>query len=437
MINQEEYSVSEKPAGSLPHQAGNTRMQEPDFLKEFRLKAADSYNNLAVPTTRDEQWKYTPVKSILQADFTSISESVNSEINESVLEAYDIKGLDCYHIVLINGQYSKQHSQVLSEADAAGMQILPFQEAVHTASFKEYFNKRPADATDYFSALNLSKVEGGIFIEVARGYKVSKPVYVLNLLGASGNTMLNTRNLVIVHELAQIELIECSAGRNAESKLVLNHSGEVFLARQAHASQVFIQRGNKGTSFFNKNECFLSADSNFSNYTFTLQGAFTRNNLNLYLEQAGIEAHMYGFYQTSDNELVDNHTLADHQVNNCMSSEHYKGILNGKSSGVFNGKVVVHPDAQKTNAYQQNNSILLGKESSMNSKPELVIFADDVKCSHGSTIGQLNADSLFYLKARGISEETAKLLLIKAFAHELTLRLKPDALRDHLNELIG
>ncbi len=437
MTNQQEYSFAEKQPGTL-----ETNLQgapaEPAFLQELRIRAAKSLSELAVPTISQESWKYTSVKRAMGHEFQTDSKPAAGKDYTAALAAVEIKGLDCYRIVLVNGLYHAGLSSSFTGEDKVSVKLYPFQQAFEEAAFATHFNRLNSAETEYFSAMNLARADRGLFIEVARGYTVSKPVYIINLLDSAENIFLNTRNLVIIHELASVDLVETTINvSHAEVQINLNHHGECFLAPQARATEVFIQRGNANTALLNKNEIFMSADSNYNNHTYTLEGAFTRNNLNMYLEGPGIEAHMYGFYQTKDGELVDNHTLADHQVNNCMSSEHYKGILNGKSSGVFNGKVVVHPDAQKTNAYQQNNSILLGKNSSMNSKPELVIFADDVKCSHGSTIGQLNPDSLFYLKARGIAEETAKLLLIKAFAHELTLRLKPEALREHLNELIG
>lgn len=431
MTNQQEYA-----AGTLENTGIKIKTAEPVYIEELRAKALAAFNKLQAPGTHDEDWKYTSVKSVLSPEFSEKIVSSGADLHEAI-EAASVKGLEVYRIILINGLYSAELSAQLSDADKSGLTLLPFHEAVSTDSFKAHFNRLPRFETEYFAALNLGKASRGLFIEVATGFTVSRPLHIINLLDAADAAFLNTRNLVVVHALGSVELIESTVCKSETAKIVLNHTGEFFLGDQARASQIFIQQGNQNSSIINRNETFLSRDCNFSNHTYTLQGAFTRNNLNMYLEGPGIEAHMYGFYQTQDGELVDNHTLADHQVNNCMSSEHYKGILNGKSSGVFNGKVVVHPDAQKTNAYQQNNSILLGKNSTMNSKPELVIFADDVKCSHGSTIGQLNPDHLFYLKARGIEEETAKLLLIKAFAHELTLRLQPEALREHLNELIG
>ena len=250
------------------------------------------------------------------------------------------------------------------------------------------------------------------------------------------NQFLNTRNLIILQEGASIELIESTIISSTGVRIVQNAYSEILIKDQAHASLIIIQQGNSSSALIGRNNVYFSRNSRFDSHTFTLSGAFTRNNLNLYFREKGSEAHMNGFYKIGNSEFVDNHTLADHQKSHCISNELYKGILSGKSNGVFNGKVFVHPDAQKTNAYQQNNSILLSPEANMNSKPELEIFADDVKCSHGSTIGQLNADALFYLKARGISEESGKQLMIRAFAHDITRRLKNEVLQDHINELI-
>jgi Fe-S cluster assembly protein SufD len=211
----------------------------------------------------------------------------------------------------------------------------------------------------------------------------------------------------------------------------------VIADRDARVDHLVIQATEVGTSLVNHTTVRQKKQSLYNNYTFTFPGAeLVRNDLQMRLEEDHTETHLYGLYLTAGQQLVDNHTLVDHQKPFCFSNELYKGVLLERSTGVFNGKVYVHQDAQKTNAFQQNNNLVISKHATIDSKPELEIFADDVKCSHGSTVGQFNEDALFYLRARGIGEEMAKALLITAFAFDVTEKVKVAAIVHYINQMI-
>jgi len=207
--------------------------------------------------------------------------------------------------------------------------------------------------------------------------------------------------------------------------------------QQAYLHHYDLQTGRAGMRFVQRTEAAQLKHSNYSNYTFTLPGAdFVRNNLVLHLDAPDLESHLYGLYLAAGSQLVDNHTEVHHKHPNGESNQLYKGVLLDKAKAVFNGKIYVYPDAQKTNAFQQSNNILFSDKATVNAKPQLEIFADDVKCSHGTTVGQLSGDALFYLRSRGISEDSAKNMMVNAFAFDVTQKIKNEALRVYLERLV-
>jgi Fe-S cluster assembly protein SufD len=235
-----------------------------------------------------------------------------------------------------------------------------------------------------------------------------------------------------------MDLIETNLADNQTHHVFVNGVTEIALATQAQFNHYDIQTGRENMRFVQRTEATQQKHSNYSNYTFTLPGSdVVRNTLNLHLDQAETESHLYGLYFAGGKQLVDNHTEVHHKFPNCESNQLYKGVLAGNSKAVFNGKIYVYEDAQKTNAFQQSNNILLSDKATVDAKPQLEIFADDVKASHGTTVGQLDKEALFYLKSRGIGEQSAKNMMINAFAFDVTQKVKHEALRKYLEKLIA
>jgi Fe-S cluster assembly protein SufD len=241
----------------------------------------------------------------------------------------------------------------------------------------------------------------------------------------------------VINRNGELSVIESIVSGKSGGKVWVNSLTEIVVHADARMDHTVIQTAGKGIRLLQHTTIRQKKQSLYNNYTFTLPGAeLVRNDLQARLEEDHTESHLYGLYLAAGQQLIDNHTLVDHQKPFCFSNELYKGVLLEQSTGVFNGKVYVHRDAQKTNAFQQNNNLVISKKATIDSKPELEIFADDVKCSHGSTVGQFSEDALFYLRARGIGEDTAKSLLINAFAFDVTEKLKIPAVEAHINELI-
>jgi Fe-S cluster assembly protein SufD len=296
-----------------------------------------------------------------------------------------------------------------------------------------------------------------IIIRVDPGYLPDKPLHIMHVFTADRNLLVQPRHVVLVNRNAALTIIESvlsvegasiSPARNGSSaaengtaiqpKILVNTLTEIILEQDAQLEHTMIQTPGKDTRVIQHTTVRQKRQSLYSNFTFTFPGSeLVRNELYIRMEEEYAQSHLYGLYLTGGKQLVDNHTLVDHQKPNCQSNELYKGVLLEQSTGVFNGKIYVHKDAQKTNAFQQNNNLVISKKATIDSKPQLEIFADDVKCSHGSTVGQFSEDALFYLRSRGIGEDAAKGLLITAFAFDVTEKIRMPALRTHINHLIG
>ena len=267
-----------------------------------------------------------------------------------------------------------------------------------------------------------------------------KPLHIVHVYTADRNLLVQPRHTVIVNRNAALTVIESviSSLPADGPKILVNSLAEIMIEQDAQLEHILIQTAGPSTRLIHHTTVRQKRQSLFNNFTITLPGSeLVRNELHVRMEEEYSETHLYGLYLTGGRQLVDNHTLVDHQKPSCQSNELYKGVLLDQSTGVFNGKIYVHKDAQKTNAFQQNNNLVIGDRATIDSKPQLEIFADDVKCSHGSTVGQFSEEALFYLRSRGIGEQAAKGLLINAFAFDVTEKIRIPALRSHINHLIG
>jgi Fe-S cluster assembly protein SufD len=278
----------------------------------------------------------------------------------------------------------------------------------------------------------------GLFIEVAANTLLDKPLHVVHVFTTGNdNVFIQPRHLIVVQKGASFKLIESVVSQKSTSKIFVNSLTEVFIEENANCDHYVLQTAQSGTRLVTATEVSQLRHSVYSNYTFSLPGAeIIRNNLHLSLNDKETETHLYGLYLGAGSQLIDNHSLVNHKMPHCNSNEIYKGVLTENSTGVFNGKIYVQPDAQKTNAFQQNNNLLLSDKASVNSKPQLEIFADDVKCSHGSTVGQLSKEAMFYLQSRGIGEQKARALLVKAFLFDVTEKIKIPDVEEFVNQLI-
>lgn len=399
---------------------------------EVRRSAFQRFQQLGFPTVKTEDWKYTNVIPYLKNGI-GIQLPATPAISAAQLEATGLLLPDVYRLVLVNGELQPQLSEL---PPAAQVTVRKMSEAAEEAAFQQYFSKSQKLDEHHFAQLNTALFTDGLFIEVKAKAQVEQPVHIINLYHNTGNLLVQPRHLWVVQPGASLQIIESAAGFEQSGTVLVNSVIEAVTTERAQLSHYQLQTAGQLTRFINQTLVQQHGKSLYNNYTFTLTEAdLIRNNLNISLDDERTETHLYGFYLAMGNQLVDNHTSVDHRMPNCESNELYRGVMLDKATGVFNGKIFVHEDAQKTNAFQQNNNLVLSPDANIYTKPQLEIFADDVKCSHGTTIGQVSEDALFYLKARGIGDVTARSMLVKAFAFDITAQVKIPAVRKQVEQL--
>lgn len=390
----------------------------------IRKSAFDQLMNSGLPHAKHEEYKFTNLTKMLEKNIPFGSSSPSSTSLQ--VNSFAIKDLDAYQLVFVNGVLNSDLSDDIS---VAGVSIKTLSEDMYEVN--SLFNKAVADSDDSFVAMNTAFANNGIAIEVADKVILEKPI-MLQYVG--DETDYSVRNLFKFGKFSEATIIEKfdSVG-NAKFSNIVN---EVFVDAQANITYFKIENDRENSLHINNTFVSQQKDSTFTANTIALNGEMVRNNLNIKLEAEGCEAYMNGLYLLSGKTHVDNHTVVDHTKPNAYSNELYKGIMDDKSTGVFNGKIFVRQDAQKTNAFQSNKNILLTNDATVNTKPQLEIWADDVKCSHGCTTGQIDQDALFYLQARGIRKDKAMAILLHAFASDVLENLENKAIQDYVEAII-
>ncbi len=404
-----------------------------EHFRNLRKEAIHHFGRMGFPTTRQESWKYTNIKPATANAYESAVDPPEP-ISRDAIAPYLLP--ETCRLVFVNGQFQPDLSEIPELS--AQMVVQPLSRAFkeHPELLEEHFARYGKYEGSSLTALNTAYADGGTFIYIPDQTISEHPVHLIYLTdGRSGHRISYPRNLVVAGKNSQVKLIETSASTGGEACFV-NAVNEVRVMDHAHVEWFKVQEEN--LLDFHVDHAFVNQDQNSycKIHTVTTGSAITRNDLNITLNGSGCETHLYGLYWLGSKQHVDNHTLIDHARANSYSNELYKGIMDGQSTGVFNGKVMVRQDAQKTNAFQSNKNILLSDEATINAKPELEIYADDVKCSHGATSGQLDEQSLFYLKSRGIDPGKAAALLTFAFASEVLEHISVEPLKQYLSEKI-
>ncbi|HEV7379418.1 MAG TPA: Fe-S cluster assembly protein SufD, partial [Dyadobacter sp.] len=339
-------------------------------------------------------------------------------------------------LYFVNGQYKPELSSIVSSTDKIIIDSLQNAYKQNPELVNRYFNEL-TDDSEAFTALNTAFTLDGLFIHVPANQVVEQPVILRFISDArEENVASQPRNIIVVGQNAQVKVAEAFRTLG-EQRSFTNAVTEIFVEQDAHVEYYKVQNESENAYHVGTTQVNMKDKSHFYAGTVTLNGKFTRNNLNIALDGEYCDAHMYGLYFPDGSQHVDNHTVADHRKPNSESNELYKGILRDKSKGVFNGKIFVREDAQKTNAFQSCKNIVLSTEASMNTKPQLEIYADDVKCSHGTTTGQIDEEALFYMRSRGISKNEAMSLLMYAFCADVISQIKIDSIREYLENVIA
>ena len=401
----------------------------------LRNSALENFRGLGLPGNKHEEYKYTPITRALEKNF-SFQQVAAAPLTVDVSE-YLIPALDGNILVFVNGIFSPEHSRI--QSPAGQISIGSLQEALSEKDTlaTRHFNQHVNSGADAFAAWNTADWKAGLFIRIPDNAVVDKPlvIHYINEAGA-GEVIATNRNLIVAGKNSEVTIVEkfnSSGGGNHFTNLV----NEVVVGENARLDFYSIQNDKGNRYQYSHTEIHQATTSRVNTYTFNLQGRLLRTNLHLIIDGEGIESHMYGLYLLTGNTLADNHTVVDHQKPNSHTNELYKGIMDGNSRGVFNGKIFVRPQAQKTNAFQANRNILLSDSAVVNTKPQLEIWADDVKCSHGCTTGQLDEEALFYLRTRGIHKDAARAMMLSAFADEITEKIPHSAIRNYMETAIS
>ncbi len=396
--------------------------------KPDKAKAFADFKDIGIPTTRNEEWKFTNIARVLKNDFSTLKPSITQEDIKSIIND-DLEG---NKIIIINGIYQDGMSQIISD----NIHIESIKTALTSNSIAKTYYGKSLKNKDAFTSLNFAFSEDGFFIHIEKNKTVSDNTIVYFISDARKQNIISyPHNLIVAEENseANITMIYRTIGEN---KSFINELTEISIAKNARLNYYKIQNDNNQASQVGTTQVTQAEKSFCYANVFSTSGEIIRNNLNITLNGEYIESHMNGLYMLEGNTHVDNHTIADHKFPNCESHELYKGIMDDKSNGVFNGKIFVRQDAQKTNAFQANNNILLSDSAKINAKPQLEIWADDVSCSHGCTIGQLDSEALFYLQSRGVSANKAKALLVEAFANQVVEKIKISDLQENIKKTI-
>lgn len=404
------------------------------YVHEVRSEAIKQFESIGFPNKKLENWKYTSLKNLLNTDYTVLPE-INNVLEFKNIKKYLIDDIDSYKIIFVDGKYCSH----LSETTHEGMDICILSAALTQSKYEliieNYFNK--IALKDGITSLNTAFSNEGVFIHIPKNKFVEKPIQIIHFsTGNESSLMFQPRNMIVVDENSQVQIIERHQSLS-KNKVFTNSVTEIYADKKSIIEYYKIQNDNLQASLIDNTYVNQQRNSSFSMHTFSFGNELVRNNLNISQNDEFIETTIKGVTIIGDNQHVDHNTLIQHNKPNCNSHQDYKGIYDNKSTGVFNGRIVVNKQAQKTNAFQSNNNILLSDKATINAKPQLEIYADDVKCSHGCTVGQLDKNALFYLKSRGIPEKEATALLMYGFANNILKSVKIPEIKTRITNIIA
>ncbi len=400
----------------------------------YRKKSIQHFLDSDIPTIKNEEWKYTNV-SFLSKERFEIS-TKKSDFSFDHISKFLFDNLEHNLVTFVNGVYNKNLSKLLDIQP--GVQILSIAEAIKNGNplIEKYLGHLVENQNNFFTTLNSSFIYDGALIYVPDGKAIEETIHLIFYQNSfPTKSLIQPRNIFIVGKNSQVSILEHYVS-DTDTEYFTNTVTEIFVDENGVLDHIKLQEESLKSVHIGRMDISQKRNSIFSSHLISTGAKFSRNEFNSRFDGENAESTLNGLFMIDGDQVFDAHTLIDHAVPHCNSHEHYKGILQGNSIGVFNGKVMVRPDAQKTNAFQENNTILLSDSATMNTKPQLEIFADDVKCSHGATIGKLNEEAKFYLKSRGIGQDAANAILIHAFASEVIKSIKIEALRDYLEKII-
>lgn len=410
--------------------------RDTSYIKALRDNAIRHFKELGFPNQGMEKWKSTSLSKCLNLEYVQHFQPFEPNIDVEKIFRCEIPDLESYVVAQLNGWYNFRNTalSVLENGMIVGSLGKAMEE--YPGLFEKHYGKYVDFQKDGLNALNTAFAQDGLFIYVPAGVKVDKPVQIVNIINIKENIFVQPRNLIILEPGASLTLIHCDHSLKHKESLI-NSVSEFYIGEGAELDHYKIQNKDSDSTLITTTHFHQEKESRLSSNTIALNGGVIRNNISVTLAGPHAEADLSGIYLMDKEQHVDTHVYVDHAVEGCTSQELYKGILDDQATGAFFGHIMVRKNAQKTLAYQTNRNLLLSDKAKVNSKPHLEIYADDVKCSHGATVGQLDPLAMFYLRSRGISEHGSRMLLMYAFAAEVINKIKVPALRERIDELVS
>lgn len=405
-------------------------------LHKVRKEAIDKFAELDFPDVHQEDWRFTDISPILKHTFNYADRKSAAIPKRNGISRFLFNGLQSHVIIFLNGFYSPELSTLLPLPDGVTIGGLADSLKKNDERIADHVSKYAAFGENVFTALNTAFTVDGAYILLPDNTIIDCTVHILFLSTGTEKIISQPRNLIITGKNSQVKIIEHYESLSS-GVYFTNAVTEVHASEGSNIDVTKIQSESLDAYHVATTEVSLDSNSNYESHAVSLGANIYRHNLNVILKGEGSNTTLEGLYLLSGDQLSDTHSLIDHASPHCTSQERYKGILDGKSHGVFNGKIMVRKGAQRTNSYQENRNIILSDEAKVDTKPQLEIFADDVKCSHGATVGQLSKDSMFYMRSRGISEEQARSILIYAFANDVLKGIKIEEVRNRLEGILS
>jgi Fe-S cluster assembly protein SufD len=406
----------------------------PKWVHQLRMAGLEMFKAKGFPTLRDEEWRHTRVRPIAATTFTPVLQAKPESVTVGRILERTFDDGDCRRLVFVDGHFAPELSRIGELPEGILLGSLKDALADHPDLIEPYLGQSDAVERHTFAALNTAFLRDGALVFIQGNVTIEDPVHIVFASTGDGEaTVSHPRTLVVAGDNSRLNIVESFIGtQDSAGTYFTNAVSEFFCGENAEINHCKLQRESSRAYHVATQQIKVELNGRFASENISLGGGLVRNDADAVLDGEGIDCRMDGLYLATHRQHVDNHTFIRHAKPHCHSFEAYKGILDGKSRGVFNGKIYVDPDAQKTDAKQSNSCLLLSEDARINTNPQLEIFADDVKCTHGATVGQLDEDAVFYLRSRGIPDEEARHMLIYAFAAELFDRIKIDQVAERL-----
>lgn len=428
--------LKEKFIGLYQDQKEVIEHNDPSFISKLRNEAIGFFDQVGFPNQGLEEWRNTKLSDALIPEYNVFLHPLAEIVDINKIFSCEVHNFETYLVTQLNGWYVYQNSPLSTLENGVIIGSLARAKEKYPDIFEKHYGKYADIHKDGLTALNTAFAMDGIFIYVPDNVQVSTPIQMVNIVNISEDIFIQTRNLVILGKNSTLSLAHCDDSIRHKNSFI-NTVSEIYVDENAGIDYYKLQNKDDKSTMVTTTVFEQQANSRVNAHTITLNGGIIRNNTRVSLNGRGADANIYGLYLMDRKQHIDNQVYVDHAVPDCRSNELFKGIMDEEASAVFNGHILVRKDAQQTNAYQNNKNILLTDEAKVNTKPFLEIYADNVKCSHGATVGQLDPQAMFYLKSRGICDRSARMLLMYAFAAEVVNKIPIETLRRRIDAMVA